>query len=333
MTTLPRQVVPMGGTDAPGRRRLPVPVAAIAPWAILLALYVVYILMQSNAFTVEQTGVILIGALPLIFAAAGQTIPILTGGIDLSVGGMISLTSCLAATRMQEGSVAEWVILILLAGALGGVVNGVLITQVRIQPFVATLGTWSVFSGIALLVLPTQGGLVPNAFANIAFGHVAGIPAGILFVVALLLLWGWLKRTRFLRRIYAVGSSAESARLSGVSVARTLVSAYALSGLLAAAAGLALAMSTASGDPAGGTSYILPSIAAVVIGGTSLLGGRGGVGGTVAGALILTLISNVVFQIGLAQYWTPVIQGVLIIVAVLAGAVALARQNLRETTP
>ena len=319
--------------DTSTKLKRSVPVAAVAPWLILLVLYVVYVLLQNSAFTLEQTGLILIGALPLLLAAAGQTIPILSGGIDLSVGGMMSLASCLAATRMHAESVAQWVVLILAVGVLGGVFNGLLITRARIQPFVATLATWSIFSGLALLVLPIQGGEVPANFANFAYGHVVVVPIGIVSLVVLLLVWGWLKRTRPLRRVYAVGSNAESARLSGISVTRTLIVTYALSGLLAAGGGLALAMSTASGDPTGGTSYILPTIAAVVIGGTSLLGGRGGVGGTVAGALVLTLIASVVFQIGLAQYWTPVIQGVLIILAVLAGAVALARQTRRETTP
>jgi ribose transport system permease protein len=301
-----------------------------APWVILILLYLLYVALQPNAFTLEQTGIIVIGALPLILVAAGQTIVVLSRGLDLSVGGMMSVATTLVATRMTDGSIGVWTVLILLVGAAGGLLNGLLITRARIQPFVVTLATWSLFSGVALLILETQGGVVPVSFASFPYNEVAGIPIGIALVVGLLVLWAWLKRTRLLRRIYAIGSDEGSAFLSGVPVARAKVSAYVLCGILAAAAGLAVTMVTSAGDPTVGTSYILPSIAAVVLGGTSLLGGRGDVDGSVAGALILTLIASVVFVVGLPQYWTPVIEGGLIVVAVLAGSLVLAREARRE---
>ena len=148
--------------------------------------------------------------------------------------------------------------------------------------------------------------------------------------MAVAIIWMWLKRTRLLRRVYAIGSDEESAFLSGVPLGRTRIAAYAISGLTASAAGLIYAMQTSSGDPHAGDPFILNSVAAVVIGGTALAGGRGGVSGTIAGALILTVIADVVFAIGLPEFWTPLLQGVLMILAVVVGALALARQRRRE---
>lgn len=310
--------------------RSQVSLSAIAPWVILAVLFAIYAALEPNVLALDQIGTIAIGALILVLAAYGQTIVVLTSGIDLSVGGAISLSTALAATQMTHGGVLEWTVIILLAGTFAGVVNGLVVTVAGMQPFIVTLATWSILDGIALLVLPTQGGSVPVGFSQFIYGSTAGVPTSIVLLVALALVWLWLKRTRILRRVYAVGSDEESAFLSGVPLGRTKIVAYAISGLAAAAAGLVYAMQTSSGDPHAGDPFILTSVAAVVIGGTSLLGGRGGVGGTIAGALILTVIADVVFAIGLPQFWTPLLQGALMIIAVVVGALALARQRRRE---
>jgi ribose transport system permease protein len=305
-------------------------VVAAAPWAILAALFAVYAALEPNVLDLDQLGTIAVGALVLVLVSVGQTIVVLTSGIDLSVGGVLSLGSALVATQMTDGGVAQWVVLVLAAGAAAGAVNGLVVTAVGMQPFIVTLATWSVLSGVALLVLPTEGGTVPPTLSSFVYGKALGVPTAIVLLVAVLVAWAWLRRTRLLRRVYAIGSDEESAFLSGVPIARTKVAAYALSGLTAAAAALVLAAQTSSGDPNAGAPFILTSIAAVVIGGTSLWGGRGGAGGSVAGALILTIIANVVFAIGLPQFWTPLVQGALMIAAVVAGAVATVRQRRRE---
>lgn len=306
------------------------PLSAVAPWLILIVLFAVYADLQPNVLALDQLGTIAIGALVLVLAAYGQTIVVLTSGIDLSVGGALSLATALAATRMKSGTVLEWTLLILVIGTVAGAVNGAVVTFGRMQPFIVTLATWSILDGVALLVLPTQGGTVPPSFSELIYGSVAGIPTSIVVLLAVAIIWMWLKRTRVLRRVYAIGSDEESAFLSGVPLGPTRIAAYAISGLTASAAGLIYAMQTSSGDPHAGDPFILNSVAAVVIGGTALAGGRGGVSGTIAGALILTVIADVVFAIGLPEFWTPLLQGVLMILAVVVGALALARQRRRE---
>jgi ribose transport system permease protein len=310
--------------------RSQVSLSVVAPWVILAALFAIYAALEPNVLALDQIGTIAVGALVLVLAAYGQTIVVLTSGIDLSVGGAISLSTALAATQMKHGGVLEWTLIIFIVGTFAGVINGVVVTVARMQPFIVTLATWSILDGIALLVLPTQGGSVPVSFSEFIDGSTAGVPTSIVLLVALALVWLWLKRTRILRRVYAVGSDEESAFLSGVPIGRTKIVAYAISGLTGSAAGLVYAMQTSSGDPHAGDPFILTSVAAVVIGGTSLVGGRGGVSGTIAGALILTVIADVVFAIGLPQFWTPLLQGALMIAAVVVGALALARQRRRE---
>jgi ribose transport system permease protein len=218
---------------------------------------------------------------------------------------------------------------ILAIGTAAGVINGVLVGRLRLQPFIVTLATWSIFDGIALYVLPVAGGSVPGGYANWINGSAGGIPNAIWVLIALVAVWLWFRRTRTARRIYAIGSDREAARIAGVRIVPTLVTAYAISGLCAAGAALFYAMLTASGDPTSGDGLILPSVAAVVIGGTSLFGGQGSFVGTVAGALTLTLLGDVIFAVHLASYWTVLADGLLLIAAVLAGTGLQALQARR----
>jgi len=182
-----------------------------------------------------------------------------------------------------------------------------------------TLATWSIFDGLALEVLPTQGGSVPTGFSNWIVASTAGVPNPAWAIIVMAVVWLWFKQTRVARRIYALGSDREGARISGVHRPRTLVVTYAISGLCAAVAALFYAMLTASGDPTAGDGLILPAVAAVVIGGTSLFGGQGGFIGTIAGALTLTLLGDVIFVLNLPSYWTVFADGFLLVVAVLLG--------------
>lgn len=292
---------------------------AIVPWVILAILVVLYASLQQSIPTLDQIGVLTLGALVLILVAFGQTLVILTGGIDLSVGGVVSLGSAIAATRFGDGgaSVFLWIIVILAMGVVSGAANGVFVTFLGLQPFIVTLATWSIMGGVALVVLPTQGGSVPESLAAFVYETVLGLPVSICLLFVPVAAWLWLKRTRLARAFYAVGSDEESAVLSGVSVHRVKIVAYCISGLTAAAASIVYSMQTASGDPLAGNAFILNSVAAVIIGGTSLSGGRGGVGGSIAGAYILIIIADVVFAVGLESFWTRFFQGLLLIAAVL----------------
>jgi ribose transport system permease protein len=185
-------------------------------------------------------------------------------------------------------------------------------------------------SGAALMVLPAAGGEVPTSFTNFLYDSVHGVPVSLILIIALGILWLWLRRTRVLRRVYAIGSDEESAFLSGVPITATKIAAYSLCGLFAMAAAVLYTMETSSGDPTSGDPFILASVAAVVIGGTSLFGGRGGAGGTIAGAIVLTLIADVMLAADVSEFWTPIVQGALMILVVVIGAFATRRDRERE---
>lgn len=291
-----------------------------AAWVLAVAFFLVYAALQPGTLSISSIGTLAADGLPLATLALGQGIVILTAGIDLSVGGVLSLGTAVAATEMHgTGSALVWSVVILAIGLGGGAANGFLIGWLGLQPFIVTLATWSIFDGIALVVLPTQGGSVPQGFAGWITSSTAGLPNPIWAFAVLALIWLWFRRTRLARRIYALGSDREGARMAGVHTTRTLLATYMLSGLCAAVAALFYAMQTASGDPTAGDGLILPSVAAVVIGGTSLFGGQGGFIGTVAGVMTLTTLGDVIFAFNLPSYWTVLADGLLLILAVLAG--------------
>jgi ribose transport system permease protein len=291
-----------------------------AAWVLALAFFLTYAALQPGTFSVGQIGTLVADGLALAALALGQGIVILTAGIDLSVGGILSLGTALAATHFRgAGSTLLWSVVILAIGLGGGAANGLLIGRLGLQPFIVTLATWSIFDGIALIVLPTAGGSVPGGYSAWITDNTAGVPNAIWALLVMAALWVWFRRTRVARRIYAVGSDREGARMAGVNTARTLLATYMISGLLAGVAALFYAMMTASGDPTAGDGLILPSVAAVVIGGTSLFGGQGGFIGTIAGVLTLTILGDVIFAFNLPSYWTVLADGLLLILAVLAG--------------
>jgi ribose transport system permease protein len=301
-----------------------------AAWVLTLILLFIYAGLQPGTLSTSSLGILAADSLALATLGLGQGVVILTAGIDLSVGGVLALGTTIAATHFTgTATTLLWSVVILAIGAAAGLINGVLVGRLRLQPFIVTLATWSIFDGIALYVLPTAGGQVPGGFSGWINGSAAGIPNAIWVLIALVALWLWFRRTRTARRIYAVGSDREAARIAGVRIVPTLMTAYAISGLCAGGAALFYAMLTASGDPTAGDGLILPSVAAVVIGGTSLFGGQGSFVGTVAGALTLTLLGDVIFAVHLSSYWTVLADGVLLIAAVLAGTGLQALQARR----
>jgi ribose transport system permease protein len=313
-----------------GRRRRRTPIETLlrgapvgVPYLMLATLVVVYTSVQSGVFSRSELNIQTAATLTLLLVATGQTIVIMLGGIDLSVGGVVSLATALAATRFGHGGAGllGWVVLIGLFGLLSGALNGLLIARLRLQPFIVTLATWSIWSGVALWVLPTEGGTIPPGFIGWVGHRTFGLSSPVWLILLIVAFWAWFKRTRLGVGIRATGSSENASYLSGVSTGLTTMVAYSLSGLFAALAGLFLVTQTASGSPTVGNDFILNSVAAVVIGGTSLFGGRGGVGGTIAGAFILTLIASVIFALNISSFWTPVLTGVLLILAVLANSV------------
>jgi len=259
-------------------------------------------------------------AVPTVLVAVGQSIVVVTRGIDLSLGGIIDVSNSLAAVHMHSGlgSMAEWTVVVLLFGMLCGAVNGMLVAYARLQPILVTLATLAILQGLAIKILPQPGGAIPGGYSN-ALANTGG-PWSILYVLAVAGLWLALRRTATGVRIFAIGNDEYGARAHGIPVKRVKTIAYTLAGMLAAASGLFLAATTTAGDPAAGDVYILTSIAAVVLGGVSFLGGRGSALGSIAGALTLTILTNVLFFAGIDSLYQSFFQGLFLFVAVLLGS-------------
>jgi ribose transport system permease protein len=291
---------------------------------MLAVLVAIYAALRDDVLSLEELNIDTAAAMTLILAATGQTIVLLRGGIDLSIGGMISLGTVLAATRFGDSaaSATAWTVAILLIGLGVGALNGLIISVLRLQPFLVTLATWSILSGAALLVLPIDGGSLPDGWMRFGSASFLGLSSSVWLLVVLFLFWLWFRDTRLGVTIRATGSSEKSAYLSGVSLTFVNVATYGLSGLFAALAALYLTTQTGAGSPTIGKDYILPSVAAAVIGGISLFGGRGGLAGTIVGAFILTIIGNLVFVLSVSSYWQPIVSGVILLAAVLASALA-----------
>jgi ribose transport system permease protein len=300
--------------------------------ALLLVLMAVYGSLRKNVFTLEEINLDTTAAMTLLLAATGQTIVLLRGGIDLSIGGMISLGTVLAATHFgsNPATATFWTLSIVMLGLIVGMVNGLIVAVLKLQPFLVTLATWSILSGAALLVLPTDGGSLPAGWMKFGAASWMGLSSSVWLLIALLLFWIWFRKTRLAIAIRAAGSNERSAYLSGVSLILINVVTYGLSGIFAALASLYLTTQTGTGSPTIGKDYILPSVAAAVIGGVSLFGGRGGLMGTIVGAFIITIIGNLVFVLSVSSYWQPIVSGVILLVAVLASSIAekSTRRNL-----
>lgn len=291
---------------------------------MLLVIVATYGALQKGVFTLDEINLDTAAAMTLMLAATGQTIVLIRGGIDLSIGGVISLGTVIAATQFTDdpANVVMWSALILALGFAVGALNGLLISVLKLQPFLVTLASWSILNGIAMLILPTDGGSVPGWWIGFSYNQILGLANPVWMLIGLIIFWYWYRATRLGITIQATGSNEKSAFLSGVSITRVNIITYGLSGLFAAAAALYLTTQTGAGSPTIGKDYILPSVAAAVIGGVSLFGGRGHLLGTVIGALILTLIGNLVFVLRVSSYWQPVMSGVILLVAVLASSLA-----------
>ncbi len=268
-------------------------------------------------------------SMPLVFAAVGQSVVVLTRGLDLSVGGMMDLTNSLAATHMHSGtgSMLGWSLVVLLVGAAGGALNGILVAYARLQPILVTLATLSIYQGLAIKVLPEPGGAMPIEYTKILANPMG--PTGLAFVGAVILFWLVFRRTRFGVGVFAIGNDEEAARAHGTPVRRIKVGAYIVSGVFAACGGLFFAATTTAGDATSGDVFILTSIAAVVLGGISFFGGRGSAIGTVAGAFILTLLTNVLFFASIDPLYQSFFQGLFLIVAVLLGTLVRRAVGMR----
>ncbi|MCI5972805.1 MAG: ribose ABC transporter permease [Anaerococcus sp.] len=256
------------------------------------------------------------------FIALGMTFVILTGGIDLSVGSTLALTSAIFAGLLQGGMPTILAILIALGlGLVLGLVNGILITKGKLAPFIVTLATMTIFRGLTLVYMdgrPIAGPKDDFAFQFLGKGQFFGIPFQvILFIIAYLILWILLTKTSYGRKIYAVGGNEKASFISGIKIDKVKILVYVISALMAVLSGLVLTSRLNSAQPTAGSAYEMDAIAAVVLGGTSMTGGSGSLTGTLIGILILGVLNNGLNLLGVSSFYQQIVKGVVILIAVL----------------
>ncbi len=303
------------------------------PLLILLFMYVVYMYSSVDVLTLESTADLLNNAAPLVIAATGLTLVIIAGGFDLSIGGVVVLANVIIASHSGSTALSGAISIVaaLVAGLVVGAVNGFLVAYLRVQSIAATLGTFIMCSGLALVIMPSPGGSVPNFISPGLTSSLGGtVPITFLVILGCILGWLALRRTRFGVFVYAVGIDEGSAIQSGIPTRRVTFRVYLSAGLFYALSGVMLTAQTASGDPNGSALFVVLVFAAVAIGGARFGGGRGSAVSSILGAGVLAVLQKMLFAVGVSTFYTGIVQGLVLILAVLIG---LASLRLSEQTP
>jgi ribose/xylose/arabinose/galactoside ABC-type transport system permease subunit len=293
--------------------------------AVVFAVLVVTMLITSPQFRTQGNFLNLLQQNSIIGTlACGMTFAIILGGFDLSVGANAAMCSVVAAKVMIEVDIGLGIVAALLAGISVGVINGLLIAYVGVNPFVSTLGTMTVIRGLVYVytnATPLFG--VDFSFTRVGLGRSFGVPNPFwIFLSVAVVLGALLGLTRFGHHLYAIGGNAVAARQMGINVKRTQLLVYALIGICAAISGIILVGQTATGQPAGALNYELTVIAAVIIGGATLSGGYGNLFSTIIGVFLLGVVSNALNLFGVSPFWQPVATGSILVVAVAIDSAA-----------
>lgn len=299
---------------------------------IVMVLIIAFFLYRSARFgTVDNLETILVAAAPFALIALGQTLVILTGGIDLSVGSVIAAAAVFGSLTAKAFPDQIWLAIVagVVVGFIAGAINGIVVSVIKVPPFIATLGMLTLASGVAYVAgngAPITG--LPADFSRIANAQFGGLTLPvILMIVGIVGLAIIMRRTTWGMRVYAIGGNPVAAGIAGISVGKTIFSVYAISGVLAGISGVMLASRVTLGAPNLGVGYELDAIAAVVIGGASLLGGRGSIWGTALGLLLIQTLNNGLDILTVPAYWQKVIKGVLIVAAVAVDVWATRRRS------
>jgi ribose transport system permease protein len=293
----------------------------ILAFASLVLLIIIFSALSPNFRTYSNMTTILLATAVNGILAVGITFIIITGGIDLSIGTVMTFCSVMCATFITVFGfpVPVGLLAAVVAGALCGFINGVLIAKLKLPPFIATLGMMNVTKGLNLIISGTKPVYLTDAegFSDIATKIVLGIPMGVLlFFIAAIIAGFILTKTILGRYTFAIGSNEESARLSGINTDWWKIGIYILSGMFFALAGIVMASRLSSAQPALGPGYEMDAIAAAVIGGASLSGGEGGILGTIIGAFIISILTNGLRILSVPQEWQMVVTGIIVIGAV-----------------
>jgi ribose transport system permease protein len=299
------------------------------PVLVFLALFVLLIILKGR-FTGFDLRSLAVNTLPLALIALGQFLIILTRGIDLSLGPVASVAGAVMAICVTGHPVLGFALPILI-GLSAGLFNGLLVVGLGLPPIIVTLATMSIWQGVALVVLPDPGGAVPSIYQDLLVGGFSSPVIGVVSMLIWILLLAWLLSSRFGLSLRAIGGDEQAAGMSGIRVRGVKLVAYVLGGLLAALGGMYMATSMASGSPTVGDGYILTSIAAVVIGGVPLTGGRGSPMAVVMGALILTITASLLYFADVSSFYQSLIDGVILLTVVgSSGARHLFKELARQ---
>lgn len=296
--------------------------------AVLIALFTFNSSISPYPLSYFDVSFLASGGTTTALAAMGQTLVILSGGFDLSAGAVVSLVNAVLATQMEptnfEASVPLWTAIGVGVGMSVGAFNGFFIAYFRLQPIVVTLATMFMVQGLTLLVMNKPGGFVSPSIGGAYMGDAIPnvLPGSVVLLTVVALLWLWLKRTPFGLALYAVGSDPEAAASVGLRTRWVTFFTYVLAGGLYGLAGVFVSGQTGSGDPLVGNSLLLPTFAAVVIGGTRLGGGKGGLIGSIFGAYILMIVVNILLSLNVSAYYATIAESVVLMLAVLAGTLS-----------
>ena len=321
-------------TGSPTRRLGGLPRAwqDVAPiYGVTLVFALIYVSLTRETFGLRTVTNLSAYLFPLFLVAMAQSVVMLTGGIDLAVGQMMSLATVVLATQMVDTPLSKMtaVVIVLIGGALLGLATGSIVTFIRLPAIIVTLATSFIWAGWALFVLSVPGGHLPVSFAQDFTGRIMGvIPTTLAVLAAVLVIWKLIKLSPLGLSIYAVGDNERGAFVSGVPVRRARIAAYIIAGVMTAMAGIGLSAYAATGDPLIGAPFSLASISAAVLGGISFFGGQGQLKGTVAGTLTLGLMTQILFISGLSPAYQRVIYGAVLVVAL--GIKAFATYRIDE---
>jgi ribose transport system permease protein len=286
---------------------------------LILALAIFGMIVSDKFGTASNAANILEQSTALALVSLGQTLVIITGGIDLSVGSMVSLASVLLSGITNGDPTMMWVALavILATGILVGLINAGASIYLGVHPLVVTLGMGAILQGVTLLYTQTPIGKMPKGFDEIAYGRILGLPIGAVFTIVVFVLTAvFLRKVPLGRYIYAIGDDATGAQLMGLPRRKVLFLVYGFCGLMASVAAIFLVARLGSGQPYTGQNFTLTSITPVVVGGTLLSGGRGGVMGTLMGVYLVSLLNNLLNFMDLSTHYQLIVQGLIVIIAV-----------------
>jgi len=304
-------------------------------FALILFILIIIInaILQPNLLTLETINSNLRVFTPMILLAVGQAFVMLAGGIDISVGGIVSIVNTILATQVGlDGSpekMWQFVFISIVAGILAGAINGFFVAFLRLQPIITTYATGFIYAGLALFILPNPGGGIPRDISELYRNTTPmGLPLAFYIMLITLILWWYIRSTRYGGYLYAVGGKAEAAYQTAVPVTWVVFSTYVISGLMAAFSGIAITMLSGSGNAEIGAAMTLLAITAVVIGGTALSGGVGGIAGPMMGAITLGLINNIISFADINTWWETLIKALIIVVALATpGVINLFRRR------